>query len=68
MNGIPCNKKIKVHSSAEALTRLGPYKNAKSFKFNETEWDSVFQTIVIDSNLSGYGCDCFYQNLLLSVL
>lgn len=67
MNGIPCNEEIQVLSSTEELTCLGPSKDAKSFKFNET-FNSDFQTTVIDSNLSGYGYYCFDQNFLLSVL
>lgn len=67
MNGIPCNEEIQVFSSAEVLTCLGPSKNAKSFKFNET-FNSDFQTIVIDSNLSGYGYYSFDHNFLLSIL
>lgn len=67
MNGIPCNEEIQVLSSAEVLTCLGPSKNAKSFKFNET-FNSDFQSIVTDSNLSGYGYYCFDQILLLSIL
>jgi len=67
MNGMPRDEDIQVLSSAEVLTCLGPYKNAISFQFNEA-FNSDFQTIVIDSNLSGYAYYCFDQNLLLSVL
>lgn len=67
MNRIPCNEEIQVLSSAEVLTCLGHYKNAKSFKLDET-FNSDFQATVIDSNLSGYGYYCFDQNLLLSIL
>lgn len=67
LNRIPCYEEIQVLSSTEVLTCLGPSKNAKSFKFNET-FNSDFQTIFIDSNLYGYGYYCFDQNLLLSVL